>query len=53
MTKHKDLADRIEAQTPEWHYIDLFRIIRAAGRSDKAKAQAAAEYVANELRASQ
>ena len=30
----------------EEHYLDLFRMIRAAGRSDRDKAKAAANYVA-------
>lgn len=32
---------------PDWHYIDVFRIIRSAGRKDVDKAQAIARYVAN------
>lgn len=33
----------------DWHYIDLFRVIRDAGKSDRAKARAASEYVAGEM----
>lgn len=43
------LPSEREAETPDWHYIDLFRVIRAAGNSDAAKARAAAEYVASEV----
>jgi hypothetical protein len=43
-----DLAQQIKALA-DYHYIDLFRVIRAAGRSDRAKAQAASVYLATAL----
>jgi hypothetical protein len=33
----------------EYHYIDVFRVIRSAGRSDVAKARAVAQFVADEV----
>ena len=38
-----------EQLDPEWHYIDLFRVIRKAGGSDAAKARAASRYIADEM----
>lgn len=35
----------------DWYLIDLFRVIRGAGRSDRAKAEAAADYVARHAQA--
>lgn len=37
-----------EAEDPDWHYIDLFRVIRPA-KTDASKARAASEYVASEI----
>jgi hypothetical protein len=39
-----------EALDPDWHYIDLCRVMKEAGRKNRDKAMAAAKYVANELR---